>query len=102
MSNAADIVSLTEKIQSAASGKNGFGKVIILDLNGEGVIRIDGSGETTKVSNEAGDGDATIRLSSDTLSRLMNGSMSATKAVMMGRVSLRGDASLALKLASFL
>lgn len=98
----ATVETLTDRIAKAATGKEGFGKVILLDLGEDGAIRIDGSGESTIVDNTSGAADATIKLSKDTLAKLMAGQLSAPKAVMTGKVALKGDAKLALKLASFL
>lgn len=93
---------LTDRIKTAADGKDGFGKVIELDLKEDGVIRIDGSGDRVVVSNAVGESDVTIRMSAATLTKLIKGKLSATAAVMTGRISIKGDASLALKLAKFL
>ncbi len=98
----ASVEALTRKIARAAAGKDGFGKVILLDLGADGVIRIDGAGAETAVDNRPGDADAVIGLTAETLAKLMSGAMSAPVAVMKGRVSIKGDASLALKLAKFL
>lgn len=93
---------LTRRIGRAAADKEGFGKVIQLDLGDAGVIRIDGSGPLTSVDNVAGEADATVSLSAKTLSRLMSGKTSAPVAVATGKIKVKGDAALVLKLARFL
>ncbi|MCI4664565.1 MAG: SCP2 sterol-binding domain-containing protein [Neomegalonema sp.] len=98
----ATLEGLTARITKAAAGKEGFGKVILLDLGDAGAIRIDGSGDATAVDNQPGAADVTIGLTPDNLAKLMTGKLSAPMAVMSGKISIKGDASLALKLAKFL
>ncbi|MEO1330172.1 MAG: SCP2 sterol-binding domain-containing protein [Pseudomonadota bacterium] len=94
---------LTERIRAAAAGKPGFGKSIRLDLGETGAIRIDGTGEAVTVDNAPEpEADATVILSAETLEGLMKGAVSAPVAVMTGKIKLRGESALALKLASFL
>ena len=92
---------LTDKIRRGAEGKDGFGKAILLDLGEEGAIRIDGTGELVAVSNQGGEADTTIALSAETLQGLMKGEVNAPMAVMTGKIKIKGDAGLALKLAKF-
>lgn len=103
MSDAATLEGLTAKITRAAEGKPGFGKSIVLDLGAEGAIRIDGAGETIAVSNAAEpEPETTVALSAETLQGLMAGKVNAPMAVMTGKIKIRGETALAMKLASFL
>ncbi len=94
---------LTTKIAKSASGKKGFGKAILLDLGADGAIRIDGTGDQATVSNDAETpADTTIAMSAETLDKLMTGQANPAVAVMTGKIKIKGDTALALKLASFL
>lgn len=95
------LTDLTDKIRRSAEGKDGFGKAILLDLGEEGAIRIDGTGERVAVTNEGGEADTTIAMTAETLQGLMTGQVNAPMAVMTGKIKIRGDAGLALKLAKF-
>lgn len=95
------LAELTEKIRRSAEGKDGFGKAILLDLAEDGAIRIDGTGVQVAVTNDASPADTTIALSAETLQGLMKGQVNAPMAVMTGKIKIKGDAGLALKLAKF-
>lgn len=94
---------LTDRIRKSAAGKPGFGKAILLDLGEEGGIRIDGAGAVVAVDNDAeAAADTTVSMTAETLDKLMKGEINAPMAVMTGKIKIRGDSGLALKLAGFL
>lgn len=94
---------LTERIRKGAEGRPGFGKSILLDLGEDGAIRIDGTGEAIVVGDaREPEPETTVLLSAETLEGLIKGEVNAPMAVMTGKIKIRGDTGLALKLAGFL
>ncbi len=71
----------------------------VLDDN---ILMIDGSGDTNKVSTEDGESDTTIITSVETLIKLKSGDLNPMMAVMGGKVKIKGDMGLAMKLQSLL
>lgn len=65
-------------------------------------IYIDGNGEENTVSNEDKEADCTVITSIDTLEKLKNGEMNPMMAVMGGKVKIKGDMGLAMKLQSLI
>ena len=65
-------------------------------------IFIDGSGDTNTVSAEDKEADCVIITSVDVLNQLKSGSLNPMMAVMGGKVKIKGDMGLAMKLQSLL
>jgi len=68
----------------------------------EKAIHIDGAGDTNEVTTEDKDADCTITTSSETLMKLKSGDLNPMMAVMSGKVKIKGDMGLAMKLQSLL
>ena len=90
----------TQKVNDLASQKGGSVKSRIKFKMEEGIIYLDDTQSPTIVSNEDGDADCVIRLSLENLNKLMDGSMNAMAAFMMGKIKVDGDMSIAMKLSS--
>ena len=69
----------------------------ILDDN---PIFIDGTGETNVVSAEDKEAECTITTSVETLQKLKSGDLNPMMAVMSGKIKIKGDMGLAMKLQS--
>jgi len=65
-------------------------------------LMIDGTGETNVVSAEDGEADTVIITSLETLIKLRKGELNPMMAVMGGKVKIKGDMGLAMKLQSLL
>ena len=92
---------VTETIKSQAANMPSIGKTLKLVLD-EGVIFLDLSGDTAAISNNDQDADCTITTSIDTLTKLKAGSINPMTAVMMGKIKIKGDMGVAMKLQSLL
>jgi len=68
----------------------------------EHIIYLDGSGEENVVTNEDKDADCTISTSVETMQKLQSGKLNPMMAVMTGKVKIKGDMGLAMKLQSIL
>ncbi len=66
------------------------------------VVFIDLTGDTPQVSTEDREADCTISASMETLEKLRNGELNPMMAVMGGKVKIKGDMSVAMKLQSLL
>ena len=81
-----------------SAGADGFGGKIRLDVEGEGGLMLDGSGDGVEVSASDDDADTTIGLTMETLHGLMDGSLNPAMAFMGGKLSVGGNMGLAMKL----
>ena len=94
----ASLQEITEAIREAVRVDPGLGKTLKLDLRGEGCIFLDGSA----VSNEDRDADCTLALSKDDFEDLARGRLDPATAMMRGRLKVRGDMMVAMKLPGLL
>jgi putative sterol carrier protein len=90
-----------EKVSTKAATIPAIGKSLRINL-GEDIIYIDGTGEENKVSSEDKEADCVVSLNEDTLNGLASGSINPMMAVMSGKVKIKGDISVAMKLQSLL
>lgn len=96
-----DFSNLVDQIQTQAQNVAPIGATIkfVLDDN---PLFIDGTGEKNMVSTEDKDADCTITTSVDTLVKLKSGDLNPMMAVMSGKIKIKGDMGLAMKLQSLL
>lgn len=96
-----DFSQVIEQIQNQASNVEVLGATFkfVLDDN---PIFIDGTGEQNVVSNEDKDADCTIITSLETLQKLQRGELNPMMAVMGGKIKIKGDMGLAMKLQSLI
>lgn len=69
---------------------------------GDDVIYIDGTGGSNVVSQNDGEADCTISTDAETFNKLKNGELNPMMAVMSGKVKIKGDMGLAMKLQSLI
>jgi len=74
------------------------GKKLRLDFGSDGAILLDGV--DNRVSNDAGEADATIRLSFANFLKLAEGSLNPVTAFMTGRIRIDGDMGVAMQFQS--
>lgn len=67
---------------------------------GEDVILIDGTGDTNVVSQNDDEAACTISTDAETFMKLKNGDLNPMMAVMSGKVKIKGDMGLAMKIQS--
>lgn len=90
-----------EAISAQAANVAPFGAKLKFVL-GEDIIFIDGSGSENVVSKEDADADCTISTDAETFMALKNGDLNPMMAVMSGKVKIKGDMGLAMKLQSLI
>ena len=93
---------LISRLRNNTAKAQPFGAIIKFDTGPNGVLCIDGTGETIVVDDIDRDAKTTIILSQDALEKLMRGKLNPAMAAMSGKLKVKGDMSLALKLANFL
>jgi len=92
---------ITAKFTEAAGNAAPIGASIKFKLD-EHVVFIDGSGDSNVVNNEDKDADCTITMSVEDLDKLRKGELNPMMAVMSGKIKIKGDMGLAMKLQSLL
>jgi len=91
----------TERVSEAAKNAPNLGKSLKLVLD-EGVVHIDLTEEEAKVTNDDLEANTTITTSIETLDKLRKGELNPMMAMMSGKVKIKGDMGLAMKLQSLL
>lgn len=88
-------------VEKAAEKAPNLGKALKLDL-GEGIIHIDMTQEPAVVSNEDKEADTVVTTTVETLDALRKGDLNPMMAMMGGKVKIKGDMGLAMKLQGLL
>lgn len=86
--------------QKAAHAKP-LGASLKFNFGGE-YIHIDGTGEQNVVSTEDKDADCVVSISPADFQALISGNLNPTAAFMTGKIKVKGDLGVAMKLQSFL
>jgi len=92
---------IVEQIRTQAENVSPLGAKLKFVLDDD-VLFIDGTGDKNVVSTEDGEADTTIITSKETLLKLKSGDLNPMMAVMGGKVKIKGDMGLAMKLQSLL
>lgn len=92
---------ITDAITKQAANVAPFGAKLKFMLDDEAIM-IDGSGDSNIVSNEDADADCVIIASKETFLKLKDGDLNPMMAVMTGKVKIKGDMGLAMKLQSLI
>jgi len=95
------IESILEAITKQAANVAPFGAKLKFVI-GEQVILIDGTGDSNIVSQNDEEAACTISTEADTFIQLKNGELNPMMAVMTGKVKIKGDMGLAMKLQSLI
>ena len=91
--------SITEQFKAVADKAPSIGKTLKFSFD-EGTVFVDLTGPTPEISNEDKDADCTIITSVETLNKLRSGALNPMMAVMSGKVKIKGDMGVAMKLQS--
>jgi len=90
---------ITEQVKTKAAEASPLGNTVKFQV-GEDFIYIDGTGEANDVSTEDKDADCLIIASLEDFQKIMDGEMNSMMAVMMGKMKIKGDMGVAMKLQS--
>ena len=95
------IESILSAIKDQAANVAPFGAKLKFVL-GQDIVLIDGMGDKNVVSQNDEDAACTISMEADTFLQLKNGELNPMMAVMSGKVKIKGDMGLAMKLQSLI
>lgn len=90
----ATLQEITQRLRSAAGEQAGLGKTLKLDFREDGCVHIDG----VSVTNADLPADCTLELSKDDFEALAMGRLDPAMAMMRGKLRIRGDMTVAMKL----
>ena len=90
----ATLQEITTQLRGAVGEDSGLGKSLKFDFNGAGVIHIDGAA----VTNDDLPADCTIQVSQADFEDLARGRLDPAMAMMRGKLKVRGDMTVAMKL----
>ena len=92
-----DFAQFSEGIRAHAERVKPFGKTIKFEFP-DGSLTIDGRGEKTLVHEDGGEADCTIITKLSHIEKLRKGELNPMMAMMTGKLKIKGDMSLAMKL----
>lgn len=90
----ASLTEITDKIRAGLVGQAGLDRTVKIDLQGDGVIFLDGP----RVTNDDLPADCTLVLRLDDLVALAKGRLDPAMAMMRGRLKILGDPKVAMAL----
>ena len=90
----ATLEEITTQLRAAVGKDSGLGKTLKFDFKGAGVIHIDGGA----VTNDDLPADCTILVSQADFEDLARGRLDPAMAMMRGKLKVRGDMGVAMKL----
>ncbi len=96
-----DISDIRKEFASRASSVPAIGKKLKLMIDDEPVI-VDGTGSENQVRGVDEDADCTIAMSMDSFLKTVKGELNPMMAVMTGKIKVKGDMALAMKLKDLL
>ncbi len=94
------LATITESITTQAGKNAPIGGILKFDFGDDGIVHLDGSGDANLVSNDDKEADCVISTSTETFQKMMAGEINGMMAVMSGKVKIKGDMGLAMKLQS--
>lgn len=96
-----DLTAIVDGIKTKAAAVPAIGNSMKMDF-GTQIIHVDGTGDSNVVTTEDKDADCTIIISPENFGKLISGDLNPMMAVMTGKVKIKGDMGVAMKLQSLL
>jgi acyl-CoA dehydrogenase len=91
-----------EDIRGRAAANSPIGSSLKLDFGDGQVIHLDGTGESNNVTTEDKDAACLVHIKLDDMRALLSGDLNPMMAFMTGKIKVKGDMGIALKLQNFL
>ena len=88
----------TEAIRTKVGADSGLNATLKFDCGADGTVYIDGKSTPNSVSNSNGDADCTVGITLDNLNAMLSGDLEPATGVMMGKLKVTGDMSVAMRL----
>jgi putative sterol carrier protein len=93
-----NVAQLTERVRSAVGAESGLDATIKFNFGDQGVIYIDGKSRPNAVTNDDRDSQIVISFTPETLTRILDKQLNPKVALMTGKMKLRGDLRIAMRL----
>jgi putative sterol carrier protein len=94
----ATLEQVTERVRAAVGNESGLDARIKFKFGDDGTLYIDGKSHPNQVHNTDEDSDITISVSMDNFLRIIDKELNPKLALMTGRMRLRGDIRIAMRL----
>ncbi|MEO0585114.1 MAG: SCP2 sterol-binding domain-containing protein [Bacteroidota bacterium] len=94
--------SVLETVTKRAEHADPLGATLRFDLGDDGNIYLDGKGDKNKVSESEGEADCVIHITRENFEKLLSGELNPMGAFMGGKIKVKGDMGIALKLQSII
>ena len=92
---------ILDQMQAKAATTGPIGGTLKFEVDGN-IIYVDGTGTSNVISGEDKDADCVISTSAEVIEKLGKGQLNPMMAVMSGKVKIKGNMQLAMKLQSLL
>ena len=96
------LAEITTEIETVAASARSLGASFKFVFKEGGVVHVDGNGEEAVICNDDLDADCALHMKLETYQKLKSGKMNPTMALMLGKVKVKGDMSIALKLQDYI
>ena len=93
---------ITSGVQARLMDLTGLNYSVKFDMGEEGIVFVDGRSNPPGLSNDDEEADCTIRLSPESMEKMIAGTLNPTLAYSMGKLKVDGSMGVALKVASML
>lgn len=93
-----NLADCTAAIRNKVGADSGLGATLKFDCGDDGCVYIDGKSSPNSVSNEAADADCTVGITLANLAALIQGELEPTTGFMMGKLKVKGDMGVAMRL----
>ncbi|MBI5263429.1 MAG: SCP2 sterol-binding domain-containing protein [Bradyrhizobium sp.] len=94
----AELAQITDRVTASVGAESGLDAVIKFVFPETGILLIDGRTIPNRVTNEDGASDITITLKLDNFEKILDQKLNPKIALMTGRMRLRGDIRIAMRL----
>lgn len=94
----ATLKDVTDRVTNAVGESSGLDATVKFDFSEDGVLHIDGKSSPNRVTNEDLPSDITLKLKLDNFVKILNQELGPKFALMTGRMKLRGDIRIAMRL----
>ena len=90
---------ITQEVKRSATKAGNMNATVKLQLD-EGVVYVDATGDEVQVDNVDREADCTVITTGETLQKMKDGQLNPMMAVMTGKVKIKGDMGVAMKMQS--
>ena len=97
-----DFNTLLEVVKQKAGDAPVLGNKLKFDFGDGQILHIDGTEGSNAISTDDKEADCTINVSLENLVKIFKGELNPMTAAMMGKVKIKGDMSVAMKLKSLI